>query len=52
MQFICASSAGDEFGRGVLAVGEGRRALCGENMAFIVAVVPVIAGHASGESPW
>jgi hypothetical protein len=35
----------------VLAAGEGRRAQYGGKVAFTVAVAPVIAGHATSESP-
>jgi hypothetical protein len=50
-QFIGVSSDGDEFGRGVQAAGERKRAQCVGKVTFTVAVAPVIAGHAPSESP-
>jgi hypothetical protein len=50
-QFIGLASGGGEFGRAVLAAGEGRRAQCVGKVSFTVAVAPVIAGHATSESP-
>jgi hypothetical protein len=50
-QFIDVASGSDEFGRAVLAAGGETSSVRGKKIAFTVVVTPVIAGHATSESP-